>query len=154
MRVISDKSSNWVQEQVQTQHNHWIFHNQEKIKILAVNYFFSLWLWCNYFGAAEMHPCSTVVSGRKWRRKLFPIEAAGPILIVIIWGWVSSLDVIICRQTKKMKFMKNETCNDPQWSDPSNGSHPEIQISLLQKISFGGISSDLLWRKKFHLEVL
>lgn len=106
MRVKSDQSSKWAQEQMLTQHNHWIFHNRKKIEIFAVNYFFSLWLCCNYFGAAEMHPCSTVVSGRKWRRKLFPVEAAGPILIVIIWGWVSSLGVIISRQTKRWNLWK------------------------------------------------
>lgn len=82
------------------------FTTRKKTEVFAVNYFFSLWPWCNYFGAAEMHPCSTVVSGRKWRRKLFPVEAAGPILIVIIWGWVSWLDVIISCQTKKWNFWK------------------------------------------------
>lgn len=51
-----------------------------------------------------------------------------------------------------MKFMKNETCNDPKWLDPSNGSHLEIQIFLLQKLSFGGISSELLWRDEFQLK--
>lgn len=40
--------------------------------------------------------------------------------------------------------MKNETCNDPKWLDPRNGSRPETPIFLLQKLSFGGISAELL----------
>lgn len=111
--VLNNKDCNWLIIKVntmkmQTKHNQWICQKKrekkkkkkrpwQRINPTVLN----LCILAIILVATEVHPCSTVVSGRKGRRKPFPIEAAEPILIVIIWSWVTSLDVIISCQTKK-----------------------------------------------------
>lgn len=87
------------------------------------------------------------------KKTFFPIEAAGPILIAIIWGWVSWLDVIISCQTKKLNLWKMKPVMIRSAQTPVMEIIQKYRSLLLQKISFGGISSDLLWREKFQLKV-